>query len=323
MKSRPLLLFLLLLFVAPPSLSAAPAPSLHRPLRIAVVADGPWERNQEFFPLLREVLNEVLGEQVPVTFYGNAMLEADWTLAGVKRINDRLLADTAADLILGMGVLSSHDLATRGPLPKPVIAPIVLDPAHQKIPLQAGGTSGVKNLSYLIFPTTFERDIRLFRGIVPIHKMAYVFSRRYEHALPFLAPAAEAIAKGQGVQVVPITADTSADEVLEAIPPDADAVYLAAIAHFSAREFGKLARGFVARHLPSFSLLGASDVRQGIMASANPDFLPRVTRRIALHIQRIASGQDPATLSVDLGIGKRLLFNFQTAYTVGVTPSWD
>ncbi len=321
MKLR-VLLFLLLL-AAPPSLSAGPSAPLHRPLRIAAVADGPWERNQEFYFLLKGILNEVLGGQTPVTFYGNAMLEADWTLPGVRRINDRLLADTSVDMILGMGVLTSHDLATRGPLPKPVIAPLVLDPVHQKIPLQPGGTSGVRNLSYLVFPTTFERDIRLFRGIIPFRKVAYVFSRRYEQALPFLEPAAVAIAKTLGLQIVTIAADTSADEVLKAIPADADAVYLQAIAHFSADEFARLSEGFIARRLPSFSLLGESDVRQGIMAGANPDFMPRLTRRVALHIQRITTGQDPSTLSVDFSVGKRLLFNFQTAYQVGVTPSWD
>ena len=84
-----------------------------------------------------------------------------------------------------------------------------------------------------------------------------------------------------------------------------------------------MVQGFMDRRLPSFSLMGESDVRQGIMAGANPDVIPRLARRIALHVQRILSGQDPSALSVEFPAGKRLFFNFRTAYRIGITPSWD
>ena len=322
---NPRMLVLVLLLIVLQCSSAQPGGSGDAPakkLRVAAVADGYWERNADFFNLLRSALNDVLGDQTEIVFRDSGMIEGDWTLQGVRKIDDRLLAADDVDVILAMGVIASHDLSTRGPLSKPVIAPIVLDPVRQGIPMK-GGASGVKNLSYLVFPTTFERDIRLFTEIVPFKKLAYIASRRYAAALPPHQVPLEKLGAGLGVDLTPILIDTSAEEALSAIPSDAQAVYLQPILHLPPREFDKLVRGLIERRLPSFSLLGESEVRQGIMAGANPDFIPRLARRIALHLQRIAAGEDPGTLSVAFPAGKKLFFNFRTGYLVRESPNWD
>jgi outer membrane protein len=296
--------------------------STKKSLRIGTVVDGPWERNKEFRDALLAELTETLGSQAQVIMQPDKSLEGDWTLEGIKKINDRLLEDSEVDLVLGMGVIASQDLSTRGPLPKPAIAPIVLDPQRQRIPFKAG-TSGVKNLNYLIFPTTLERDLKLFQEIVPFKKVAYVSSKRYINALPPIDFSWEDLGKQLGVEFTRIYVDDSADEVLQAIPQDAEAVYYEPVLHLPPVEFGKLVRGFIVRRLPSFSLLGESEARRGIMAGANPDFFPRLARRIALNIQRILDGQDPGTIAVAFPAGKRLFINLKTATAVGVSPSWS
>jgi outer membrane protein len=293
-----------------------------QPLRIGAVVDGPWERNAELYQVLDGALREVLGTQVDVRIIERRMLEGDWTLAGIQRLNDRLLADPGVDLLVALGVIASHDLATRGPLPKPVIAGLVIDPARQKIPF-ARGVSGVKNLSYLVFPSTFKRDIALFQGIVPFKHLVLVSSKRYDQVLPSAPAGVEEMVKAMGIALTEVSVDSAAAELLDVLPPDAEAVYLEPTLHMSPFEFSKMVQGFADRRLPSFSLMGESDVRQGIMAGANPDVIPRLARRIALHVQRILSGQDPSALSVEFPAGKRLFFNFRTAYRVGITPSWD
>ncbi len=300
----------------------APAQGGARPLRIGAVVDGPWERNRELYQVLEGTLHEVLGTSVDVRIVGGRMQEGDWTLAGIRRLDDRLLADPGVDLIIGMGVIVSQDLATRGPLTKPVIAGIVIDPARQKIPLNQGA-SGVKNLSYLVFPMTFERDIKLLLSIAPYQHIAYIESKRYYDVLPPPQLSMEDLGKKMGVTLTQILVDSSASDVLRALPSDAEAVYLEPTMHLPAREFADLVQGLIQRRLPSFSLMGESEVRQGIMAGANPDVMPRLVRKIALHVQRILGGQDPATLSVEFPPGKRLFYNFRTAYRIGLTPNWD
>lgn len=293
-----------------------------RNIRIALVADGRWDRNDEIFQELKTVLNEVLGNRVRLSFQGGGIIEGDWTLATMHRINDGMLADPEVDMILGLGVIASHDLATRGPLPKPVIAPAIIDPARQNIPLK-NGASGVKNLSYLVFPTTLERDLETFRSIVPFTKLVLISSKPFHDVLPTPLKTMEALGKKTGISFIPLTIDSTADEVLRAIPPDAQAVYLDAVLNLPETEFQRLVQGLIDRRLPSFSLLGEGEVKRGIMAGANPDVVPRLIRRLALNVQRILQGEEPGGLSVTFPAARRLFFNFRTSYLVMATPDWD
>jgi outer membrane protein len=291
-------------------------------LHIAIVADGYWERNEEYFDLIKKEVSDVVGKQAQIIFPPDKILEGDWTLPGVQKINNKLLADPDVDFILGMGLMASQDLCTRGDLPKPVIAPIVIDPRGQHIPLQ-NGTSGVKNLNYLVYPITFERDIELFKEIIPFKKLVNISSKRYRQVLYPLPGDDHAAQKYGDIDIVYLLLDASAEEVLKNIPKDADAVYLGPNLHLPPSEFKKLVEGFIERQLPSFSFLGESEVRQGIMATANSDVFQRLIRRTALNIQRIIQGAEPGTISVAFSPGKKLFINLHTAYAVKVTPNWS
>ncbi|RPH75338.1 MAG: hypothetical protein EHM80_16390, partial [Nitrospiraceae bacterium] len=154
-----------------------------RPVRVALVADGPWDRNGEVLEMLNKSIHDVFGTTPAVVVAPGYLFTGDWTLAGVRAVNDLLLADTTVDMILAFGVIASHDIATRGPLPKPVIAPVVVDAAAQHIPM-VNGTSGVKNLSYLVYPQTFVRDIEFFKEFVNIRTIVNLTSEPYNRVLP-------------------------------------------------------------------------------------------------------------------------------------------
>ncbi|HTO93525.1 MAG TPA: TolC family protein, partial [Bacteroidota bacterium] len=173
------------------------------------------------------------------------------------------------------------------------------------------------------YPTTFVRDLQLFREIIPIRRLVNVSSARYEAVLPPPAVSLKGAGSALGVDVTECFVRDSAAEVLRAIPPGADAVFLEPALNLSRAEFAKLVRGLIERRMPSFSFFGEQEVRQGIMASANPDILPRLVRRIAMNVQRILSGEEPGSLAVAFTPGKRLTINLKTAYAVGVSPKWS
>jgi outer membrane protein len=293
-----------------------------KPVRIGIVVDGPWERNDTLRSLLHSEIREVLGKERVVEFPEGSFLVGNWTLDGARALNSRLLADPGIDMVLGMGLMTSQDLATRGLLAKPVIAPIVIDVERQHIPFK-NGTSGVRNLSYLVYPMTFARDLQLFREIIPIRKLVNISSKPYDDALPAAHVTLPELGRRLGLEVTELYLAFSADEVLKALPKDADAVFVEPTLHLPPAEFRKLAEGFIARRLPSFSFLGENEVLQGMMASANPDIVPRLARRLALNIQRILDGEEPGSLAVTFTPGKRLTINMKTAYAVGVTPKWS
>jgi outer membrane protein TolC/ABC-type uncharacterized transport system substrate-binding protein len=304
---------------------AAPAGGAAPPVkqvRIAMVFDGPWERNADMKQLLDRSLSDVFGKEAAVAIDPAKVLVGDWTLAGVHAINNRLLADPDVDLILGMGVIASQDLATRGPLPKSVIAPVVVDVVRQHVPM-VNGTSGVKNLNYLLYPQTFVRDLELFREVVPIRKLVNISSRAYERVLPQGPEPLAGAGKKMGLEIVQLFIESSADDVLKDIPRDADAVFLEPMPGVPEKEFDRLIQAFIKLRLPSFSAFSDTEVRRGVLASANPDILPRFARRIALNVQRIVGeGEEPGSLPVAFTPGKRLTINLKTADAIGVSPRW-
>ncbi len=293
-----------------------------RPFRIGIVADGPWEGNAKMRELLKDGVLEVLGKEAPVEFPDQAFLVGQWTLESVRKLDDQLLADPNVDLVLGMGLITSQDLATRGPLPKPVIAPIVIDPARQHIP-KKNGTSGVRNLNYLEYPITFIRDLQLYREIVPIKRLVNIASAVYDKVLPRPTISMQEVGKRLGLDITELWIGFSADSLLKALPADADAVFLEPIIHLPPPEYAKLVQGLIDRRLPSFAGFGEGEVKKGIMVSANPDIIPMLARRIAVNVQRILGGEEPGSLSVGFTPGKKLSINMRTAYAVGVSPKWS
>ena len=312
----PVILILIFIFSFSPAQNTQP----QSPLRIGVIFDGPWDKNQDLYNLIKKEVTEVVLGQVKIIFPEDKMLIGDWSVDGAKKINDQLLKDPLVDIIIGFGVFSSQDLARRGSLPKPVFAPIVINPERQHIPFQAG-TSGVHNLHYLVYPQTFIRDFSLFREMVPFKKLIFLTSKRFHEVVPPTRPDDAEISKTLGTGFVTVRFDDYAEQALAILPADADAVYLDVLP-LSKTEFEKLVTGLIARRLTSFSSLGETEVRSGIMFAANPDIFPRMIRRIALNIQRIMMGEEPGTLAVNFPAGKKLYINVATANSIGIFPKW-
>jgi outer membrane protein len=124
------------------------------------------------------------------------------------------------------------------------------------------------------------------------------------------------------IDIVPV--QFSADQALAAFPSDTDAVYLMPLQQMPPGEFRKLIYGMILRRLPSFSMLGEDDVEAGVLASVAPkDQFLRITRRIALNVQRILLGEEASTLKVAFPLGEKLTINMATGRAIGFYPSWS
>ncbi len=209
-----------------------------------------------------------------------------------KSAVDTLLADPKVDLVITLGYLATNYVCQKGKLPKPVVAAIVVDAKLQNLPLK-DGASGVKNLSYIDPFISFERDIRVFREMVPFRSLVVLTSRDAVESIPWLEKYFRRIAQEYTIDINIVPVEFSADQALAAFPSDTDAVYLFPLAQLPPGEFRKLLYGLILRRLPSFSLLGGADVEAGVLASVAPkDQFLRITRRIALNVQRILLGEE-------------------------------
>jgi ABC-type uncharacterized transport system substrate-binding protein len=100
-----------------------------REIRVAVVTDGPAARVFFSAESIEKELVNVAAPGTQIVLPEAKRYAGDWSLAGAETALDRALADRDVDVVLTIGILSSQQAARRKSLPKPVIAPLVIDPA--------------------------------------------------------------------------------------------------------------------------------------------------------------------------------------------------
>jgi len=291
-------------------------------IHVGVILDGPSERNAAMQREFQKQIAEFFSSEYDVRFTSENTLEGDWTVAGIKAAVDRLLADKDVEFILALGPISSNEIALRRNLPKPVIACAVIDAKLQGFP-KKDGASGVKNLNYLDEAYSVTRTIQAFQEIVPFKKLAVLINPGVLAAIPQLHERVRQEVQAQGVQLEFVSITNSAAVALQALPADADAVYISPLLQLPAAEFDLLVAGVNQRRLPSFSYLGRAEVEKGVMVSYVPtDDLTRRARRIASNMQRILRGENAGSIPVDFSSASQLIINMATAAAIGFYPNW-
>ena len=306
-------------------------------VRIGIVLDGPSERSGEVRPVFEREIGIMLEEQFDVRFPQEKRQEADWTATGVQEVIDRLLADPEVDLLLALGVLSSNDLARRGPLPKPVFAPYVFSRGIQGIPseirerpLSRPGeverirVSGVANLSYVAYGGDPLQDITQLQEITPFSRLAIFaldawgelgvdLEQEFQNVLSSL--------NLEQIDVIPV--GVSLQAALNVLPSSAQAVYLTPLPRLSSVDLDLLIEALINRQLPTFSVVGSGDVERGVLASLGPrDETLRRARRVAINIQNVLQGEPAAEVDVEYQREERLTINMETARAIGVSPRY-
>jgi outer membrane protein TolC len=291
-------------------------------VRIGIVIDGPWERNQEVLSLFENEIVDLTRGEFDIRFPEDKTLTGDWTAEKAVENLDRLFTDPGIDLVLAMGVLASDLVSRRVEIPKPVVAPFVIDARVQGLPRKNGG-SGVRNLNYVASSITFRRDLEVFREIVPFEHMAIFHTGALVAYVPDLTDQMQQIFREEvGANVTGVRVVNSADEALAALPADVDAVYIFPLLQLLPGEMDRLIAGLIERGLPSFSRFGKSEVERGILAGLCETYFPRRARRLALNVQRILIGEDASTLPVDFREREELTINMTTARRINVYPSF-
>ncbi len=303
----------------PATLHAASLPRWN----VGIVLDGPWRRESQLQALevmKREVRLLTEGE-FDVRFPAEKQLHGDWTLDGVNRALDRLLADPGVDIVLALGVAASGEAARRRQLPKPVMAPVIIG-IQPGLPFEQG-VSGKRNLNYLYSFNKTPSDVLLLNDLTRFKRLAFIME-------PLTASLLEQYDMDTLLRQIPaeeltvVPAGGTPEEVVARIPGDADAVIFGAVFQWSEEEVGRLARLLIERGLPSLSVMGGEEIAHGMLAATTSaaDRL-RLIRRIAINLQRIMLGEDPGQIGVEFRETVRPVINMTTAHALGISPTFD
>ncbi len=208
-------------------------------------------------------------------------------------------------------------------MPKPVIAPLVIDPVLQGFPL-VEGRSARHNFAYVADFHSVANEVRAFHEIVGFKYMVALVNDALLAALPALTTKAPELATELKVRIGIVRAGDEVSALLASIPDGVDAVYVTPL-RFSEAQLRELAQGLEARKLPTFSVVGRSEVEAGLLLTtggAERD-TERLALRVAIMIQRISQGEDPATFEVGFPTSQRLPINMQVARAIGLSPRWQ
>ncbi len=293
-------------------------------MRVAVVSDGPSDRQVLSVEFFRQAVIDTVAGTVDIEFVTDPRFVGDWTLRGVDAAIDQALADPEIDVVLPLGILGSHQAGQRTDLGKPAIAPMVVDPVLQGFPM-ANDVSGRNNFTYVADFHGIGNDVRAFQKIVKFEHLVAFVDEALLDALPELGDKAAGLAAELDTRITIIHTGDDAAAALADIPADADAVYVTGLLRFSDAELRELAQGLAARRLPSFSLIGHSELKSGLLMTAGGAERDneRMARRVVLMIQRIALGENPATFEVSFPTEQRFAINMQVAQQIGFSPSWE
>ena len=292
-------------------------------IRVAVVADGPVSRQIFSVEAIERELVNVAAPGINILLPTDKRFTGDWSLEGAARAFDLALADRDVDLVITLGVLTSQQASRRTVLSKPVIATVVIDPILQEFPLREG-RSGRHNFAYVADFQSVAQEVRAFHEIVGFRHMAAIVDTSLLEALPRIAVKATEAASELKVNISLVRAGDDVGAVLAKLPTGIDAVYVTPL-RFNEAQQRELAQALISRRLPSFSVVGRSEVEQGLLMStggAERD-TERLARRIVLMIQRVAGGEDPASFDVAFPTAQRLLINMRTARAIGFSPRWQ
>ncbi len=293
-------------------------------VRIGILFDIQKKNPETFLEHLNQEVNSLLGNKYDITIPEKSIKTASWSRKSILQKYEELTVDDGVDIIIAVGALNAAVLARHEDFPKPLIILGIMDDELQQIPMTGEKKSGIHNLAYVLMNRDFESDLKDFYDITPYKNLTVIINGKLVALIPGAGKKIREFTAAQEVVSQVLTYDGNIDQVIENIPAETDAVMFGGLYGMSDREKQRLFDHVNKLRLSSYSFQGVSDVRLGVLAGSLPETnLQKITRRIALDIEKILAGLDPANFSTLLSFEKRLTLNMETARKIGFSPKWS
>ena len=194
--------------------------------------------------------------------------------------------------------------------------------------------SGRENLHTRVEPERFQRQVRLFHEIVPFKKLGIVYENSASGRTYAAVAAVEQVSRELGFSVEPCYAVSSSIPTEEAVAnavgcyrkladERVDAIYVTTHRGVNPGSIESIAKILEQAKIPSFSMNGSTEVKQGILLSLAQADLSYVGLFQAETIARIFHGAKPRQLSQIWIDPPKIALNLATARVIGFNPPVD
>lgn len=289
-----------------------------QPFVVAIVSDAAEEGNHPFEGAIKAEITALLASRYEVSF------TESYTNGDINNITNAIATTYSAnqaDVVIGSGVISSKILANRGSYSIPTIASIQITADDQQQVTTTEKTSGISNFTYISSAFNIAAGIQVLHQICRCEKLAVLTNAGFstiglnkEDIYPDSEPELEWL---------PLTEELS--NTVASIPEDVGGVYiLSPLANYPLGEVSRFLTQLNERKLPSFTLFDSPMLELGAYAAfISKDNLQKITRRIALNVEKVAEGNDPRDFPVDVEtFTNQLVVNMETVNKIGKYPNW-
>ena len=280
-------------------------------IKIGILSEKKVEDQQALKQKLQKEIRAVVGNNTTVVFEPTLYNNGDTSKA---KSNYNKFINDGVDIVLSFGVVNHFMLDEKDSFQKPtIIVGSVKADFGKKI--NEGTTSGITNLTYLITPISYKKDLDTFSSIYEYENIGIVVDDYLIQVLNLKNTFDNYFSNKKAKYTL-----IGATEVKNAINQlnNIDAVYLAEGYQASTNDFLKLVNAINSKKLPSFSSFRRADVEKGILATNQPETnIDQYFRRIALSIESIMNGQNAKNLPVFITYDQELTINYNTAKKIG------
>ncbi len=294
-----------------PTLAFAQQPNT---LDIGVLADEMGAQSEQALSRLVDEITAVVGTDATIRFSVENLLQTDYDLGRAQAMYQALL-DGTPDVILAFGPVSAQAVASRSDYPKPTILFGAVNRDLVAFDEERTG-SGISNFTYVVTSQSYASDLATFRTLHAFDNVGVALPGDQLAVLPVRqALEREFAASGGSFELISYSSPASLDPYLGTI----DAFYLADGWGIPEAEIRAIATKLIEHRIPSFSGSRRQDVEMGLMATTHPEEnVTQLFRRIALHVEAVANGEDLSERPIFVDFSERLTVNFNTAQRVGV-----
>ncbi len=298
-------------------------------LHVQTIPEGLTDREMWEF-LAVNTRSDVL-EFVADAWWSPGNFDNDQRPAMRQAIDERLAQRHDIDLVIAMGTMAGQDMASLG-TPVPTIVASTSDAAAAGV-IKSPKDSGQDNLFAHVYPERYTRQLRLFHETVPFKTLGLVYENTREGREFGAVDAVERVARELDFTLIRcdaraegLDADIAARNMLACyrrIGAQVDAVYVSSHVAITPLTIGRVAQLLRDAKVPSFSMHGSEDVRDGILMSLAQSDITALGLFFAESIARIFNGAKPRQLNQVWRDPATIALNLETARVIGFDPPVD
>lgn len=298
-----------------------PFPSIAKPLNIAIVLDGDRALIRGMVDIVEREISVLLSDGTETEFH--VMHSSFDENRYIDTLNSAYQSDDI-DMVVVLGIGTTQAALGDRNYIKATFLPNLFAAQFYGLPTENG--SGIKNLNYLAGKIRFSDDLKFFKSVMPLRKVAFLVDGNALDSLPAaMTLSLIDAAKAEGIELSYVKIDSAnVGEIVASIPIDVDAVITPALPRLNNFQITSLFRSLARKNIAAFSIADKKLLDLGALGSTAPETdIQRMARTLGFNLLAVFRGQKPASLPVQFDRRSRLSVNAKVARLIGVAIPFD